>query len=98
MPDTPCAGDGCTNTTFISGMQDPEADHFCMDCYQPENPTTGWMRKEYFKRGLDEQEYSEFMRSLTGSSNGSKIDKWLQKKLGIVPPKKEKKSSETVNR
>lgn len=100
MPDVPCSNPECERTAFISPKQfreNPDGPYPCIKCYVPKNPTTGWMRKEYFKRGLDEKEYTEFMRSLSGGkADANKIDKWLQKKLGIDPKKDESWSS--VNR
>ena len=92
-----CAAEDCSETVFIMPHQDKTADHFCAGCYNPENPTTGWMRKEYRKRGLDDHEFSEFLRGLPNGNNGSKIDKWLQKKLRIDPKKKDESKS-SVNR
>lgn len=97
MPDVPCSNPDCSRTAFVSPRQlreKPNGPFPCSECYQPANPTTGWMLKEYTKRGLDEGEKRAFLAKLSsGGKKGesTKLDKWLQKKLGITPPKKDEK-------
>lgn len=60
---------------------DPDLEKPCHRCETPDNPTRGWLVREYARRGLDEKALSDLKSK--SSKDAQKIDKFLRKALGI---------------